>query len=139
MPPGLEHSEKPVRVVAAVISRGDQLLVCQRPIHKRHGELWEFPGGKTEPDETDESAARRELREELGVDVVAAGTVEFESHDPGSPFVIAFLPVQIDGDPQCREHSALCWGTPANLAELPLAPTDRRYVEHLLAKNASDR
>ena len=70
--------------MAAVISRGGELLVCQRPPHKRHGGLWEFPGGKTEPDESDESAARRELREELGVSVVSAEVAEFEAHDPGS-------------------------------------------------------
>ena len=119
-----------------MISRGGELLVCQRPPHKRHGGLWEFPGGKTEPDESDESAARRELREELGVSVMSAGAAEFEAHDPGSPFVIAFVPVVIDGDPECHEHSALCWRDPTRLAELPLAPSDRRYVEFLLERRA---
>jgi hypothetical protein len=49
--------------VAAVISRGDELLVCRRPAHKRHGGLWEFPGGKVELDESDEDSASRELAE----------------------------------------------------------------------------
>ena len=35
-----------IRVVAAIIRRGDRYLVCQRPAGKRHGGLWEFPGGK---------------------------------------------------------------------------------------------
>ncbi len=127
----------PIRVIAAVISRADELLVCQRPAHKRHGGLWEFPGGKVEPDETDEDSARRELAEELGVRVVSADAPELETRDPGSEFLIAFVPVRIEGEPKCREHSAMTWGAPETLRTLPLAPSDRRYVDALIARRAS--
>lgn len=126
-------SEFSIRVVAAVVSRGDRLLVCQRPPHKRHGGLWEFPGGKCEPGESDADAASRELREELGVEVLEVGSEDFAIADPDSPFLIAFVPVTIAGEPTCHEHTALAWGTPAELAALPLAPSDRWYVEHLVA------
>jgi mutator protein MutT len=116
-------------VIAAVISRGDELLVCQRPLTKRHGGLWEFPGGKCEAGESDADAARRELHEELGVDVVAVGDAELTIADPGSSFLIVFVPVRIVGEPTCHEHSALTWGLPIDLARLPLAPSDRRFVE----------
>lgn len=129
-------SDPSIRVVAAVVSRGDRLLVCQRPPHKRHGGLWEFPGGKREPGESDADAARRELREELGVEVLEVADEDFAIADPGSPFLIAFVPVAIAGEPTCHEHTALAWGTPSELAILPLAPSDRRYVEHLLASAA---
>ena len=119
-----------IRVIAAVISRGDKLLVCQRPPHKRHGGLWEFPGGKVEPNEDDETAVRRELREELGLDLLEIGAPELEVADPGSPYLIAFIPVRAAGEPRAHEHSALAWGTPVELLALPLAPSDRRYVEH---------
>src|SRR5687767_6287902 len=130
---------QPTRVIAAVVARGDRLLVCQRPPHKRHGGLWEFPGGKCEPGESDAAAARRELREELGVEVVAVAGEAFAVADDGSPFLIAFVPATIAGEPVCHEHSALAWGTPAELARLPLAPSDRRYVDHLLARDAAER
>jgi mutator protein MutT len=126
-------SEPSIRVVAAVVARGDRLLVCQRPPHKRHGGLWEFPGGKCEPGETDLDAARRELREELGVEVVDVAAEELAIHDDGSPFLIAFVPVTIRGEPACHEHTALAWDTLARVAALPLAPSDRRYVEFRLA------
>jgi mutator protein MutT len=124
------HDHPPIRVVAAVVARGAELLVCQRPLHKRHGGLWEFPGGKCEPGESDTDAARRELREELGVEVVSVGAAELTVADPGSRFAIVFVPVSIQGVPTCREHIALTWGTPAELSRLPLAPSDRVFVEH---------
>ena len=122
-----------IRVVAAVLARGNELLVCQRPFQKRHGGLWEFPGGKVEPNESDAEALRRELREELGVSVTSVGAEQFAMHDDGSPFLIAFIPTQVSGEPTCHEHIALRWGTPHELAHLPLAPSDRRFVEFLMA------
>jgi 8-oxo-dGTP diphosphatase len=118
-------------VLAAVVQREDRYLICQRPAHKRHGGLWEFPGGKLEPGETHEHAARRELAEELGVDVHTVGEMLFSIADPGSQFVIEFAPVTIEGEPRCLEHSALKWLTLDELPKLELAPSDRRFVEFL--------
>lgn len=122
-----------IQVVAAVVSRGDQFLVCRRSADKRHAGLWEFPGGKCEPGESIGNAACRELREELGVKVVDVGHEEFTIRDPDSPFLIAFAPVWITGEPQCHEHVELRWVSLRDLASLPLAPTDRCYVEFRLA------
>ena len=54
-------------VVAALIWEGDKFMICQRPVHKERGLLWEFVGGKVEPGETKEQALIRECREELSV------------------------------------------------------------------------
>lgn len=54
-------------------------------------------------------------------------------HDAGSPYLIAFVPVRIDGEPECLEHSALAWATPGELLQYALAPSDRRFVEWLVA------
>lgn len=118
-----------IRVIAAVISRGEEVLVCQRPSHKRYGGLWEFPGGKCEPGESLADAARRELREELGVEVVSVGEQELALRDPKSPYLIIFAPVEILGEPSCREHADLRWVSLPEGSTLPLAPTDRKYVE----------
>jgi 8-oxo-dGTP diphosphatase len=120
-------------VLAAVVQRDDRFLICQRPVHKRHGGLWEFPGGKLEPGETHDHAARRELAEELGVNVRTVGTKLCSVVDPGSEFVIEFVPVTIEGEPTCIEHSALEWLTLDELPTLDLAPSDRRFVEFLLS------
>ena len=128
-----------IRVTACVVRRGESLLVCQRAPAKRHGGLWEFPGGKVEPNESDESAARRELAEELGVLVGSVGEPDFSIADPDSPFLIVFVPTTITGEPTCHEHTALAWLTPAELLNLPLAPSDRRYVEFLLSRERAGR
>ena len=127
-----------IRVLAAVIRRNGRVLICKRPSHKRHADLWEFPGGKVEAGETDLEAARRELDEELALRVTAVGRPEFTVADPGSEFIIEFLPVEADGEPQCLEHSALVWAVDGELLTYDLAPSDRRYVEHHLAAVAPD-
>jgi mutator protein MutT len=123
-----------IRVLAAVVQRDGRYLICQRPLNKRHGGLWEFPGGKCEPGETDVDAARRELREELGVAVIEVGAELFAVHDAGSPFLIAFVPVSFDGEPACLEHLALAWETPQALDDYALAPSDRAFVDWLKAR-----
>jgi mutator protein MutT len=120
-----------VRVLAAVIQRQGRYLVCLRPPHKRHGGLWEFPGGKLEPDETLETAAARELREELGVDVIAFGALLYSHQEEGSPFRIDFLSLAIEGEPQALEHTALQWVSITELERLDLAPSDRAFAATL--------
>ena len=125
------------RVLAAVIRRGGRVLVCQRPAEKRYGGLWEFPGGKIDDGETDLAAIDRELREELNVRVTAVGRVQYSRHDPGSPFVIDFLDVTITGEPECLEHQDLAWVTWWEALDFALAPSDRAFVAHVLARNRS--
>ena len=120
---------KRIRVVAAVVEREGKLLVCKRPAHKRHGGLWEFPGGKVEIGEDDLAALRRELREELEVDVVAVAPEVFRRDDPGSQFTIAFVPTTIAGDPQALEHDEIVWASLDQLRDMELAPSDACYVK----------
>lgn len=118
----------PTRVVAAVIERGNLVLVALRPQGKRHGGLWEFPGGKVEGSESDLEALRRELAEELGLFVLEISPPLAELRDPHSTFLIAFIPVLAEGVPQCREHAEIRWVRWDELMDLHLAPTDHRFV-----------
>ena len=121
-----------IRVIAAVISKDSKFLVCLRPTHKRHGGLWEFPGGKFQDRESPLDAARRELAEELNVEVLAVGNLLFSAVDPGSPFQIDFFYVDIKGTPQNTEHQEIRWGSIEELSHLPLAPADSRFLKEYL-------
>jgi 8-oxo-dGTP pyrophosphatase MutT (NUDIX family) len=121
------------RVVAAVLERGGRLLLCRRPAGKRHAHLWEFPGGKLLPGETAFDAARRELAEELGVELLRLGRCLLAVPDPGSAFVVEFHEGAFAGDPAPLEHSALAWVAPGELPGYDLAPSDRVFAERILA------
>ena len=120
-------------VVAAIIRRENKVLLGRRPDHKRHGGLWEFPGGKIDEGETEADAVTRELLEEFGVETVSAGEVVYECRDPDSPFLIRFLDVVIRGRPEPTEHTEMSWFEPESLPTIHLAPCDARFVaEYLL-------
>lgn len=118
-----------IRVVCGVAVRGDRVLMALRPAHKTHGGLWEFPGGKVDPGETDRQALARELNEELGVDAVVGdwlavgrdGVVELHSYR-----------VVFDGDPQPLEHQALEWVPIGDLEALDVPPVDIASIAALL-------
>ena len=120
-----------IPVVAAVVRRGDRYLVGRRPAAKRHGGLWEFPGGKVDAGESLFEAARRELTEELSVSATGIGRTLFSSRDGDAPFEIHFVEVEIAGDPIPHEHSEVGWFTPSELGSLPLAPADAAFVGEL--------
>lgn len=124
-------ARSPVPVVAAVIRSEGRYLVGRRPRAKRHGGLWEFPGGKLHEGEDRAEAVRRELAEELGMEGRAAGAPLWSARDPGSPFVIDFVEVEARGEPRPLEHSEVGWFTLEELRTMPLAPTDAAFVAFL--------
>lgn len=130
-------TEGRVLVVAAVIHREGRYLVCRRPAHKRHGDLWEFPGGKAMPGETRADAVRRELAEELELRAEAVGDVLLSAADEGSPYVIEFIAASAEGTPVLHEHSDVGWFTPEELHALALAPADARFAAWLRERRAS--
>jgi 8-oxo-dGTP diphosphatase len=115
-----------IRVVAGVILRGQQILVCQRSMNQFPPGVWEFPGGKVEPRESDESALVRELREELGVHVVVGGQIGVNEHTYGDTTVVlvAYVAVIEIGEPVAHEHAAMRWIGRESLSQLEWAPAD---------------
>jgi 8-oxo-dGTP diphosphatase len=116
-----------IPVVCAVIERDGQVLVAQRPAHKHLALKWEFPGGKVEPDETPEAAIIREIKEELGCDVIITRALPRFTHAYAVviemiPFVCRLAPGS--REPLALEHLALQWIAPEALPGLDLAAAD---------------
>lgn len=120
-----------IRVVAAVVRREERYLLGRRPPAKRHGGLWEFPGGKLDPGESVSDAAARELHEELELRVVSVGAHLASFQDGDSPFVIEFHEVSVEGDPAAHEHDEVGWFRTEELETMSLAPADRAFAARL--------
>jgi mutator protein MutT len=127
-----------IRVVAAVVERHGRYLLGRRPREKRHGGLWEFPGGKVDAGESVADAARRELDEELGLRVAGVGVHLRSVADGSSPFVIEFHEVVVDGEPVAHEHEEVGWFTPGQLSGMHLAPADRDFAASLVSAAAAE-
>jgi len=117
---------------------GRRLVNQRRPGTDLEG-FWEFPGGKRHADETPLAALRRELDEELGIDVLAAEPWLELLHDYPNKRVLLDVWRVIDyrGEVGAREGQALDWVAAARLSTLPLLPADLPIVDALLRANAS--
>ena len=123
-----------VRVVAAVIyDDARRVLVTQRPVGKALAGQWEFPGGKTEAGESDAQALRRELREELGVQVSAARPLLELAYEYSERHVelSVWMVEEFSGVPAGLEGQQLQWAQPAALRSLQLLRADLPIVEWL--------
>lgn len=125
-------------VVAALIWKGNQFMICQRPAHKARGLLWEFVGGKVEPGETKEQALVRECREELAV-TVQVGEVFMEvTHEyPDLTVHLTLFHASIqEGTPQLLEHNDIRWITVEEIDQYPFCPADEVILEKLKKEGA---
>jgi len=81
-----------IEVSAGLVFRDGLLLIAQRRPQDHLGGLWEFPGGKLEPGESAEDCLRRELMEELGIEVEIKELAETIEHDyPGKKVRLKFF------------------------------------------------
>lgn len=120
-------------VVAALIWKDNQFMICQRPARKARGLLWEFVGGKVEPGETKEQALVRECREELAV-TVQVGKVFMEvTHEyPDLTVHLTLFHASIqEGTPQLLEHNDIRWITVEEIDQYPFCPADEVILEKL--------
>jgi 8-oxo-dGTP diphosphatase len=128
---------KHIRVVAALIphpSDRSRFLVQQRPADKSRANLWEFPGGKVEPGETDSAALARECLEELDVQVsVGARRWGTEHAYPDLVVTLEVLSAELafGSDPKPLGAQALRFCTPAEMRQLPFCEADLPLLEAL--------
>ena len=121
---------KNIRVVAALIRQGGQVLLTQRKPGRHLGLAWEFPGGKVEAGETDEDALQRELREELGIAVVVGSRCFETRHNYGSRemHLLVYRCRLTAGEPRALDVNAFEWVDEKRIQERSFLPADLPLV-----------
>jgi len=109
--------------VGVVIDEANRVLVSLRAKQVHQGGLWEFPGGKCEPGESIEEALRRELDEELGIQVLGDAPLCKIAHDYGDKRVLLEVRrvLSYTGVPECKEGQSVRWAE-INTLELEQFP-----------------
>jgi mutator protein MutT len=116
-------------VTAAVVERDGALLVTRRGDHQHLGGLWEFPGGKCEPGETLAACLRREMREELDVEVEVGDKIHTVTHHYAERSVeLHFFSCELRGSPRPMLGQAMRWVARAELRPEEFPPADAELI-----------
>ena len=121
------------QVAAAIIVNDGKFLIAQRAAHETNGGLWEFPGGKQEPGESLEQCLKREIFEELALDIdvhdfLFTITHQYEKQKISLHF---FLCTILNGAPTCKDVQDWRWIERSEFAEYTFADADRKAIVRL--------
>lgn len=123
---------KKIEVVAAILHRDGAYFATQRGYGEFEG-MWEFPGGKIEPGENCEVALKREIMEELGVDIAIENLLCTTEYDYPSFHLTmhCYLCSIASGDIELREHKSALWLTSDRLDGVAWLPADKEVIDKL--------
>lgn len=126
-------SKPHIRVVAAEIERDGRFLITQRPEHATMPLLWEFPGGRVEPGETDEVALARELREEMELEVTVLEETLHVRHDYDR-YTVDFVVYRVEtsDEPSLVRVRDARWVAPDDFDQYEFPGADQASVARLL-------
>ncbi|MDR0950669.1 MAG: (deoxy)nucleoside triphosphate pyrophosphohydrolase [Candidatus Ancillula sp.] len=130
---------KVINVAGAVIVNKDGKILCAQrgDINRELAGMWEFAGGKIEAGETPEQACKREIQEELKIEIEVGEKIVTSSYDYdfGTVVMTTFYCKMVDdeAEPKRTEHAEFRWLKPAELNTLNWAPVDKEAVE-IIAK-----
>ena len=123
---------KKIEVVAAIIYKDGTYFATQRGYGEFEG-LWEFPGGKIEPGESREDALKREIEEELGIDITIDKFLCTTDYDyPSFHLTMHCYLCSIEaGEIVLREHKSAHWLRPKELGCVEWLPADKDIISRL--------
>ena len=123
---------KKIEVVAAIIQREGAYFATQRGYGEFEG-MWEFPGGKIEAGESSEDALKREIQEELGIDITINKFLCTTDYDyPSFHLTMHCYLCRIEsGEIELREHKSALWLTAELLDSIEWLPADKEVVDKL--------
>ena len=127
---------KKIEVVAAIIYKDGEYFATQRGYGEFEG-MWEFPGGKIEPGESSESALKREIQEELGIDITINKFLCTTDYDYPSFHLTmhCYLCCVESGEIELREHKSARWLTVELLDSVEWLPADKEVIDKLKYNN----
>ncbi len=118
--------------MGAAICEGEKVLAAARSYPPELAGLWEFPGGKVEPGESEAEALRRECREELGVEIAIGERVGGDLVTGDSRFLLRVYRAALrGGEPEALEHAGLRWLAADELDDVPWLPGNRPVLAAL--------
>lgn len=119
--------------VAIILNQDEQVLIARRHAHQHQGDLWEFPGGKREADETRIQALQREIQEEVGLEVDQAEPLMQIVHDyPELQVELdVWLVTEFAGEATGKEGQPLQWCALADLKEKDFPAANVEIIERL--------
>lgn len=126
--------KKTIRVVGAVIYNDRNEILCALRSPKMSlPNLWEFPGGKIEPNESPEQSLVREIEEELGCRIEVHAHIETTLHEYEAIHVelATYRSEIVAGQPVAKEHAELRWVPIPHLEQLDWAPADIPAVQKI--------
>ncbi|MFD0619801.1 8-oxo-dGTP diphosphatase MutT [Paenibacillus sp. GCM10027629] len=126
-----------IEVAAAIIeNEAGSILIARRKAGKSQAGLWEFPGGKIEPGESIEACIRRELMEELQIEITIKSYFGMHEHpyETANIRLIAYKVTYLRGDIRLIDHDAYRWVRREELTEIAFAPADVLFVQMLQAE-----
>ncbi|MDR2535505.1 MAG: NUDIX domain-containing protein [Treponema sp.] len=120
------------RSVAGIAIEQGKCFIARRIPGGALGEKWEFPGGKVEPDETDETALLREYQEELGVPISIGPFLGESSFEYQGPHKVYAYRVYLKGaDFKLADHTEWRWACLEEIKTLDFAESDRKLFPYL--------
>lgn len=133
MSPASEEASPAIQVSAGLVFHQHKLLITQRLADSHLGGMWEFPGGKLEPGETSEACLKRELMEELGIEVHVGSLFECVTHRyPEKSVVIRFYQCQwVRNEPRPIGCAAFAWVTSGELDHYVFPAADQQLLHRL--------
>ena len=120
-----------IRVTAAIIIENHKVFIAKRKPPGRMPGMWEFPGGKIEDGEIPKQCLKRELREELEIDVVIGDHIGTNLHkyDLYTVELMAYRATIIAGEIKLNDHAAMAWVEAKDMSRYEFAPADILFVE----------